>query len=181
MQYTSTGTMYNAQYNTHAPLFLINGEKMPYIYPNDWVVVDGVRYTCMANPAPDYQEKSEQLVKSTRNALGQVVAQTVNRRINKFENLKWPYLSREQVTWLKKQIAKFECKLSYFDDEEGIWITRQYYWGDFSATPCEWEMIKLDPFVYPFFYKRPTRYKDVSVNLIDMGYENIMGRSNPFA
>lgn len=172
------GTYYNSKTYSHAPLFLINGEKMPYIVPTDWVEIDGVRYLCTANPAMDYQEKSEQLVRSTRNALGQVVAEVVNRRINKFENLKWPYLSREQVTWLKKQIAKFDCFLTYFDTEVGEWITREYYWGDFSATPCEWEIVKIQQ--YPYYYKRPKRYKDVSCNLIDKGLETL-GRANPFA
>ena len=174
----TTGTWYNSQLNPHAPLFLINGEKMPFIKPEDWVEINGIKYLCTANPAQEYQEKSEQLVKSTRNALGQVVAQPINRRLNKFENLKWPYLSREQVTWLKKQIAKFECKLTYFDDEVGEWITRRYYWGDFSATPCDWEMKALAAF--PYYYKRPSRYKDISVNLIDMGYDSLYTRIDPF-
>lgn len=172
----TTGTVYNSKTNTHAPLFLINGRKMPYINPTDYIEVDGVRYSCTANPAQEYQEKTEQLVKSTRNALGQVVAQPINRRLLKFENLKWPFLSREQVTWLKQQIANFDCILTYFDSEEGEWMSRKFYWGDFSATPCDWETIRIDTF--PYFYKRPRRYKDVSVNLIDMGYDN--ARLDPF-
>lgn len=162
---------------TDAPLFLINGKQMPYIVPTDYVEVNGVRRLCTANPARDYNEKSEQLVISARNALGQVTAQKINRRINKFENLKWPYLSRAQVNWLKTEIAKFECNLTYWDDELEQWITRKYYWGDFSATPCEWEVVEIprNPFEYgqsdgSFYFKRPIKYKDVTCNLIDMGY-----------
>ena len=175
----STGTWYNSRMDTHAPLFLINGQKMPFISPTDYIEDDGIKYLCTANPAQDYQEKSEQLVKSTRNANGEVVAHKINRRLNKFENLKWPYLSREQVHWLKRQIADFTCELTYFDDEVGLWLTREYYWGDFSATPCDWEKVKLDPFVFPYYFKRPTRYKDVSVNLIDMGKDTLT-RLDPF-
>ena len=162
---------------TDAPLFLINGKQMPFIDPTDYIIVNGIARPCTANPARNYQEKSEQLVRSTRNANGQVVAQKVNRRINKFDNLKWPYLSRDQVNWLKKEIAKFECELTYFDDEENAWIKRKYYWGDFSATPVEWEVVEIprNPFEEgetetegPFYYKRPTRYIDVTCNLIDM-------------
>ena len=51
-------------------------------------------YNTVNNPAIGYNEQSEQLVKTTRNAKGQVVAQTINRRLNKFENLYWPYMSR---------------------------------------------------------------------------------------
>ena len=157
--------------NPFAPLFLINGEQMPFIVPTDWAYApDGSKHICVANPARDYSIKTEQLVRSTRNANGQVIAHPINRRLNKFDNLKWPYLSREQVNWLRKQIAKFECKLSYYDDEVDAWITRKYYWGDFSATPYEWETIDAGPFHIPHYYKRPIRYKDVQVNLIDMGF-----------
>lgn len=158
-----------------APLFLINGKQMPFISPTDYIEINGVKRLCVANPARDYNEKSEQLVRSTRNANGQVIAQKINRRINKFDNLKWPYLSRAQVNWLKTEIAKFECKLTYWDDEVEAWITRRYYWGDFSATPIEWEVVRIprDPFQEgysdgDFYYKRPIRYKDVQCNLVDM-------------
>lgn len=144
--------------NNNAPLFLINGKQMPFDpeYPR-----------CTGNPARDYQEKSEQLVKSTRNAKGEVVAQTVNRRLNKFDNLRWSILTREQVYWLKQEIAKFDCSLSYWDSEMNAWTTREYYWGDFSATPFEWETFSIGGGNYA---KRPKLYKDIQVNLIDKGY-----------
>lgn len=156
--------------NPFAPLILINGKKFPFMDPNGNIFTDnykGTEYISINNPARDYVEKSEQLVRSTRNANGRVIAQPINRRLNKFDSLRWPYLSRASVNWLKKEIAKFECRLTYWDDEEEGWITRDYYWGDFSATPCEWEMVKLEN--QDFYFKRPTWYKDVQCNLIDMG------------
>lgn len=155
--------------NPFAPLFLINGKQMPYANPTDWAEApDGSKRICVANPAQGYQEKSEQLVRSTRNANGQVISQKINRRLNKFDSLSWPILTREQVNWLKKEIAKFECKLTYWDSENEAWITRRYYWGDFEATPFEWETVKLKG--TDFYFKRPKAYKDVKCNLIDMGY-----------
>lgn len=152
-----------------APLILINGKAFKYRNPDgtyETETYNGKSYNIVNNPAIDYTEQSEQLVKSTRNAKGQVVAQTINRRLNKFENLYWPYMSRVNLTELKKEIAKFECKLSFWDDENNQWTTKKYYWGDFSATPCEWEMVYVDGINQ--YIKRPIWYKDVKCNLIDM-------------
>ena len=144
--------------NSFAPLLIINGENFYFHDPyGNRLTEDYSKYdpshpywNTVNNPAIGYQEKSEQLVKSTRNANGQVVSQTINRRLNKFENLYWPYLSRYDVNWLKKQIAKFECELRYWDDE------------------CEWETIKHTAGGEYLYAKRPIWYKDVKCNLIDM-------------
>lgn len=156
--------------NAFAPLIRINGEEFKFRDPYGGYLseyFEGQYMNTVNNPAIGYVEQSEQLVRSTRNAKGQVVAQTINRRLNKFDSLSWPYLSRYSVNWLKKQIAKFTCQLSYYDDEMDKWITRTYYWGDFEATPCEWETVEINPGVY---MKRPIWYKDVKCNLIDCGY-----------
>lgn len=142
--------------NNNAPLFLINGMQMPF---------DPEYPMCTGNPGRDYQERTEQLVKSTRNAKGEVVAQKINRRLQKFDSLAWPLLTQEQVHWLRQEIKKFDCELSYWDNEENSWITRKYYWGDFSATPYEWETISAGGRLV----KRPKLYKEVQVNLIDKG------------
>ena len=170
------------------PLIWINGKDYTFKDPNgdrltevyyDRGLNERHEYNTVNNPAIGYSEKSEQLVKSTRNAKHQVVSQVVNRRLNKLDNLYWPYMSRVNLTELKKEIAKFECRLSYYDTEVDKWITRRYYWGDFEATPCEWELVRLDrtPGVperdhlgKPIYIKRPLWYKDVKCNLIDMGY-----------
>lgn len=157
--------------NPFAPLILINGEKFLFRDPYGGYLSEyynGMYYNTVNNPSIGYVEKSEQLVKSTRNANGQVIAQKINRRLNKFDSLTWPYLSRVSVNWLKQQIAKFDCKLSYWDDENEVWRTRDYYWGDFEATPCEWETVRLEG--TDFYFKRPIWYKDVKCNLIDKGY-----------
>lgn len=169
--------------NAFAPLIWINGKEFRFRDPNgdyltetyyDRTLDETNKYNTVNNPAIGYTESSEQLVKSTRNAKGQVVAQKINRRLNKLDNLYWPYMSRVNLTELKKEIAKFECKLSYYDTEADQWITRRYYWGDFSATPCEWETVRIegarDNLGRPIYFKRPIWYKDVKCNLIDMGY-----------
>lgn len=159
--------------NAFASLLIINGEDFYFQDPNgDRLTEDyhGELMNTVNNPAIGYTEKSEQLVRSTRNAKGQVVSQKINRRINKFENLYWPYMSRKSVTWLKKQIAKFDCTLTYWDDENEKLITREFYWGDFEATPCEWETVKYESGGTHMYFKRPIWYKDVKCNLIDKGY-----------
>ena len=70
----------------------------------------------------------------------------------------------------KKQIAKFECELWYWDDEYEQFIKRKFYWGDFEATPCEWETVKYYAGSEYTYIKRPIWYRDVKCNLIDMGY-----------
>lgn len=161
--------------NSFAPIFLINGKEFKFQDPygnhlaDDYY--DGI-YDTVNNPAIGYTEQSEQLVRSTRNANGQVVSQKINRRLNKFSNLYWPYLSRKSVQWLKQEIAKFDCRITYWDDESERLITRSFYWGDFEATPCEWETFKVgnSPGGGAQYMKRPIWYKDVKCNLIDKGY-----------
>ena len=155
---------------TYAPLFYINGQAFRWQDPKGrYWESDKPGYNSVNNPARDYTEKTEQLVRSTRNANGQVISHKINRRLEKFDNLRWPYLSAESVKWLRQQIAKFDCNLSYWDDELGRVITRQFYWGDFEATPCEWEIIEV-PKGSGIYYKKPTWYKDIKCNLIDKGY-----------
>lgn len=169
--------------NSFAPLLLINGKEFRYRDENgnyltatyyDDDLHETNTYNTVNNPAIGYNELSEQLVKSTRNARGEVVAQKINRRLNKLDNLYWPYLSCVNITELKEEIAKLECKLTYWDDEVNAYVTRRYYWGDFSATPCEWETVRIegrrDSLGRPIYFKRPIWYKDVKCNLIDMGY-----------
>lgn len=125
-----------------AVLFRFNGEAIP------------------GNPARGYLEQSEQMVNSTRNANAQVVAQKINRRLRKFDSLKWPYLTRAQVTWLKQKVANFTVDLQYYDSEDGRVVTRKFYFGDMSCEPYEWDH-SGDILI-------PTAYINVSVNIIDM-------------
>lgn len=157
--------------NAFASLILINGKEFKFRDPEGNYLTEWYRgepYNTVNNPAIGYNELSEQLVKSTRNARGEVVAQTINRRLSKFDNLYWPYMSRVNLVELKKEIAKFNCDITYYDDEKDAFITRQYYWGDFSATPCEWETVWISRIGK--YMKRPVWYKDVKCNLIDKGF-----------
>ena len=77
-------------------------------------------------------------------------------------------MSRVNLAELKKEIAKLTCDITYWDDENNVVRTRKFYWGDFSATPCEWETIWVNSINK--YMKRPIWYKDVKCNLIDMGY-----------
>lgn len=153
--------------DTYAPLFYINGQAFKWIGPDDtYSESDRPGYDTVCNPGRDYQEKTEQLVNMTRDATGKTVAQTNHRRrLLKFDNLYWPYLPAESVTWLRRQIAKFEGDISFWDDESDSVITRKFYWGDYEATPCEWETIWYGGKPY----KKPKWYKDVKCNLIDWG------------
>ena len=72
------------------PLFLFNGEALP------------------SNPQVGYLEENEQLVKGTLNTRGQTIAQPINRRINKFNNIVFPILTLEDYNWLKNKVANFE-------------------------------------------------------------------------
>lgn len=131
--------------NNSSPLFLFNGESIP------------------SNPSIGYLEENEQLVEGTRNTNGKTIAQPVNRRINKFSNLVFPKLSLEDVNWLKKKVANFEVLLTYYDSEELDVVVRRFYFGNLSATPSKWDN-SFKP------VQKPIEYKDVKVNIIDMGY-----------
>lgn len=163
----------------HMPLFLINGHIPP----------DNVRY--------GYTESTEQLVKSQRNSKGVVVAKKVGetydnstgKRLLKFDNLEWPLLPESDYRWLQEQIEKFYCYITFWDARAGYqpisggnystgvqttggFVTKKFYWGDFSAEP--WKFIRdtdLDLLV-------PSWYINVKVNLIDCG-EPYLSSSDP--
>lgn len=126
------------------PLFLFNGEALP------------------SNPQVGYLEENEQLVEGTRNTNGKTIAQPINRRINKFSNLCFPILTLADYNWLKKKVANFEVALTYYDSDDLDVRTRRFYFGNLSGTPTEWENYQS--------VQKPTKYKDVKVNIIDMGY-----------
>ena len=144
-------------------LLLFDGEALPPGPSNG--------YAFARNPKPGYVERSEQLVNSTRNANGEVIAQKINRRLHKFDELTFPYLSREQVCWLKRKVENFYVDVTYWDSEADGVITRKFYFGDMSATPCDWDRENGAPTtVSNYSVMVPTFYKDVKVNIIDMGY-----------
>lgn len=161
---------YQLEDHRHMPLFLING----YIPP------DNVRY--------GYTEDTEQLVQSQRNSQGVVVARKIGakfdnfkgQRLMKFNNLEWPILSNSDYRWLQEQIEKFYCYVTYYDARAGYtdikngdysvgvqttggFVTKKFYWGDFSAEPWKFIRDTRNGLLVPSYYI------NVKVNLIDCG------------
>lgn len=161
---------YQYEDHRHMPLFLINKMIPP----------DNFKY--------GYTEDTEQLVKSQRNSKGVVIAKKVGeaydnssgKRLLKFNNLEWPILSESDYRWLQEQIEKFFCYVTFWDHRAGYtatnendysvgvqttgrFVTKKFYWGDFSAEP--WKFYRdtdADLLV-------PSYYINVKVNLIDCG------------
>ena len=161
---------YQYEDHRHMPLFLINGMIPP----------DNFKY--------GYTESTEQLVKSQRNSKGVVVAEKVGepydnssgKRLLKFDGLEWPILPNSDYRWLQEQIEKFYCYVTYYDSRAGYqpiqgnnystgvqttggFVTKKFYWGDFSAEP--WQFIRDTKAGILI----PAYYINVKVNLIDCG------------
>lgn len=121
--------------------FSINGVELPY-------------------PARGLKLERQQLVDSQRNALGQVVAQKINRRLDKFSALQWKHLTASQWRTIQREINKFEGTLRYWDNVSGSFVSRKVYWGDESS-----EIWKIDPSSGAVL-----EYINCSCNIIDMGF-----------
>jgi hypothetical protein len=123
-----------------AKFFAINGIELPV-------------------PSRGLQFKRTQFVDSARNANGVVVAQKINRRIYKFENLVWKYL--DAATWrlILNEIEKFNGELYFFNNLSGQFETIQVYWGDASE-----EIHKIDPETGEVL-----EYLNCTCNIIDIG------------
>lgn len=170
---------YQYEDHRHMPLFLINGMIPP----------DNFRY--------GYTESTEQLVKSQRNSKGVVVAKKVGeaydnstgKRLLKFDGLEWPLLPNSDYRWLQEQIEKFYCYVTYYDARAGYqavqgdnyntgvqtaggFVTKKFYWGDFSAEPWQFERDTDNGLL------KPSYYINVKVNLIDCG-EPYLDSSDP--
>ncbi len=170
---------YQLEDHRHMPLFLINKMIPP----------DNVRY--------GYTENTEQLVKSQRNSQGVVVAQKVGsaydnstgKRLLKFDNLEWPLLPNSDYRWLQEQIEKFYCYITFWDARAGYtpiqgndyssgvittggFVTKKFYWGDFSAEPWKFTRDTDNGILVPEYYI------NVKVNLIDCG-EPYLSPSDP--
>lgn len=166
---------YQYEDHRHMPLFLINKMIPP----------DNVKY--------GYTEDTEQLVKSQRNSQGVVVAKKVGtdggKRLLKFNNLEWPLLPNSDYRWLQEQIEKFYCYITYYDARAGYvatnendysvgvqttggFVTKKFYWGDFSAEPWQFVRDTNNGLLVPSYYI------NVKVNLIDCG-EPYLSSSDP--
>lgn len=125
------------------------------------LIVNGVT---LPTPARGLQFQHQQLVDSGRNALGQVVAQTINRRLSKVNELQWLYLKREEWELILNEVAKFNAVVQYYDPLEGGVVTRQMYWGDAQATVLTYERDSNGNITMV-----PHDFINCSCNLIDMG------------
>ena len=123
-----------------ATFFQINGHNVPV-------------------PAQGLIFERQQLVDSQRNALGQVVAQKINRRLGKFSSLKWSYLTASQWREIQQLVDNFVVSVTYWDNPTGQFLTRDFYFGDESA-----QIFKIDPDIGEVL-----SYINCTVNLIDMG------------
>lgn len=121
--------------------FQINGQDVPY-------------------PARGLEFERQQLVDSKRNALGQVVAQKINRRLGKFSSLKWPHLTASEWRKIQNLVDDFFVEVTYWDNPTGSFVTRKFYWGDEKA-----EVWKIDSTTGEVL-----EYANCTVNLIDCGY-----------
>ena len=161
---------YQYEDHRHMPLFLINKMIPP----------DNFKY--------GYTEDTEQLVKSQRNSKGVVIAKKVGeafdnstgKRLLKFNNLEWPILPNSDYRWLQEQIEKFYCYITFYDARAGYqpiqgndyssgiqttgdFVTKKFYWGDFSAEPWQFIRDTNNGLLMPSYYI------NVKVNLIDCG------------
>lgn len=112
-------------------------------------------------PARGLAVKRIQFVDSARNAQGQVIAQKINRRVFKFDNLYWPYLKADQWRAILEEIEKFEGELYWFNNLTNSFETTRVYWGDASEEPHEIDNETGEVL----------SYIDCKCNLIDMGYD----------
>lgn len=121
---------------------------------------DTIRINGITLPAParGLTEGWYQIVDSSRNANGVVVAQKIGRRQLKLDSLSWPYLTAAQWGAILKEIDKFYGTLSYFDARTRNRRTLKVYWGDASAEPY-W----VDN------NGNPTHYVNCKCNIIDVG------------
>ena len=121
--------------------FAINGIVLPY-------------------PKVGLNVARQQLVDSKRNALGEVVAQTVNRRIAKWDNVEWAKLTAAQWRVIQNEINKFKGTLTVWDNPSGKFKNISVYWGDESA-----EVSKINPATGEHL-----EYQHCKCNIIDMGF-----------
>ena len=111
-------------------------------------------------PSVGLNVKRQQFVDSARNAFGKVVAQKINRRILKFDGLKWSHLTAVQWRAILVEIEKFEGELYFFNNLSGTFETIKVYWGDASE-----QVFKINPDTGEVL-----EYINCSCNIVDMGY-----------
>ena len=91
----------------------------------------------VALPSPDrgLQIKRTQQLDQGTNALGQIVAQKINRRLTNIDTITWSYLTADQWTTILNEINKSEGILTFYDALTNTMVSRQVLWGDTSEEP----------------------------------------------
>lgn len=111
-------------------------------------------------PTRGMKIERQQLVDSGRNALGEVVAQKINRRLHKLSDLKWDYLTAATWKTILTEIEKFEGTVKFWDARTSALLEIKVYWGDASE----------EPFNVNSATGEILDYVNCSCNIIDMGY-----------
>lgn len=167
---------YQLEDHRHMPLFLINGMIPP----------DNFRYgyTEDTEQLVKSQRNSKGVVIAQK--VGENFDNSSGKRLLKFNNLEWPILPNSDYRWLQEQIEKFYCYITYYDARYGYqpmgvdpftgkelystgvqttggFVTKKFYWGDFSAEPWKFERDTDNGLLVP------SVYINVKVNLIDCG------------
>lgn len=167
---------YQLEDHRHMPLFLINGMIPP----------DNFRYgyTEDTEQLVKSQRNSKGVVIAQK--VGENFDNSSGKRLLKFNNLEWPILPNSDYRWLQEQIEKFYCYITYYDARYGYqpmgvdpfsgkelyttgvqttggFVTKKFYWGDFSAEPWKFERNTDNGLLVP------SVYINVKVNLIDCG------------
>ena len=167
---------YQLEDHRHMPLLLINGMIPPDNFKYG--------YTEDTEQLVRSQRNSKGVVVAQKE--GEAYDNSTGKRLMKFNNLEWPLLPNSDYRWLQEQIEKFFCYLTYYDaragykrmgrdpfsgqeiystgvQTEGGFVTKKFYWGDFSAEPWQFERDTDYGLLVPSYYI------NVKVNLIDCG------------
>ena len=129
------------------PVFLINGQRPP-----------------TRRLLNQIRKAAEQIVDGQRNANAQVVIQKINRRVEKYDRLVWDRLTIAEFVWLRQRVEQMVVDLTFWDDRTQREVSRRFYFG----------LLTYDPDNYQDQggrVLRPTIYRNVSVNLIDMNLD----------
>ena len=122
-----------------------------------YITVNGVE---IPYPARGLTKSRQQLVDSKRNAKGEVVAQKINRRLTKVNNLEWKFLKASDWRTIQQLVDEFEVTVRFWDNPSNAFVERKMYWGNEDAL-----VHKIDPVT-----GEELEYRNCKVNLIDMGY-----------
>lgn len=167
---------YQYEDHRHMPLFLINGMIPPDNFKYG--------YTEDTEQLVKSQRNSKGVVIAKK--VGEAYDNSSGKRLLKFNNLEWPILPNSDYRWLQEQIEKFYCYITYYDARYGYtntgtdpftgkdiysvgtqtiggFVTKKFYWGDFSAEPWKFERNTDNGLLMPSYYI------NVKVNLIDCG------------